>query len=79
MSPEWKDLAYSLYFSRLAVKAVAEENLGDAGSCCEEVVERWLDGEEGMRQPVSWVTLIEAVREYEDMDTLATDIENVLS
>ena len=30
VSPEWKDLAYSLYFSRSAVKAMAEENLGDA-------------------------------------------------
>ena len=79
VSPEWKDLAYSLYFSRSAVKAVAEENPGDSVSCCEEVVDRWLDGEEGTRKPVSWATLVEAVRECEDMDTLATDIENILS
>ena len=79
VSTEWEDFAFNLEFPRSVVREVSEKYPQDEVSCCEEVVERWLDGEEGTRQPVSWATLIEAVRDCDDMDTLATDIENILS
>ena len=79
VSTEWEDFAFNLEFPRSVVREVSEKYPQDEVSCCEEVVERWLEGEEGTRQPVSWATLIEAVKECEDMDTLATDIEKILS
>ena len=75
---QWERLAYALSFPRSTVNVVSRDNPQNAVGACGEILGRWLDGVEGTRQPISWNSLIDALREC-DMITLAHDIHDVLS
>ena len=76
VAPEWEELAYTLHFCPAVVRAVRRDTQ-DCASACTEVLYRWVSGAEGTLQPVSWVTLIECLRDC-SFSTLARDLENAL-
>jgi len=77
VAAEWEQLAYTLQFSPAVVRAVRRDTNQDCAAACEEVLYRWVSGTEGTLQPVSWVTLIECLRNC-DFIGLAKDLENAL-
>jgi len=77
VAAEWEQLAYTLQFSPAVVRTVRRDTTLDCAAACEEVLYRWVNGAEGTRQPVSWATLIECLRDC-DFIMLARDIRNVL-
>ena len=77
VAAEWKQLAYTLQFSSAVVRTVQRDTTQDCAAACEEVLYRWVSGAEGTRQPVSWATLIECLRDC-DFRVLASDLEKVL-
>ena len=77
VAAKWEQLASALEFSSAVVRTVRRDNNQDCAAACEEVLRRWVGGAEGTRQPVSWTTLIECLRDC-DFITLARDLEDVL-
>jgi len=77
VAAEWEQLAYTLKFSPAVVRNVRRDTTQDCTAACEEVLYRWVNGAEGTRQPVSWATLIECLRDC-DFSVLARDLENAL-
>ena len=45
---------------------------------CEEMMGVWLGGREEVRRPLTWTTLLEALKETGEFEMLVSDIENVL-
>ena len=43
---------------------------------CEEMMSVWLEGREGVRQPLTWATLLAALKETGEFETLVSHIEN---
>ena len=76
VAPEWEELAYTLHFSPAVVRAV-QRDTQDCASACTEVLYQWVSGAEGTLQPVSWVALIECLRDC-NFSMLARDLENAL-
>ena len=76
VAAKWEQLAYILQFSSAVVRTV-QRDTNNCTAACEEVLYRWLNGSEGTRQPVSWATLIECLRDC-DFIMLARDLENTL-
>ena len=77
VAANWEELAYALHFTFPIVKTVRRDNHGDSVMACDEILHRWISGCEGTRQPVSWKTLIESLRDC-DFSTLANDLANAL-
>ena len=77
VAAKWEQLAYTLQFSSAVVRTVQRDTNQDCTAACEEVLYRWVSGAEGTRQPVSWATLIECLRDC-DFRVLASDLEKVL-
>lgn len=75
---EWERLSYALDFPRSTVNVVSRDNPQNAVGACGEILGKWLDGVEGTRQPISWNSLIDALKEC-DMNTLAVDLHNALN
>ena len=77
VAAEWEQLAYTLQFPPAVVRTVRRDTTQDCTAACAEVLYRWVGGAEGTRQPVSWATLIECLRDC-DFNELAKDLEIVL-
>ena len=77
VASQWEELAYILQFSSAVVKTIERDNTKDCTAACTEVLHRWVGGAEGTREPVSWATLIECLRDC-DLIMLARDLENEL-
>jgi len=77
VASQWEELAYILQFSSAVVKTIKRDNTKDCTAACTEVLHRWVGGAEGTREPVSWATLIECLRDC-DFIMLARDLENAL-
>ena len=77
VASQWEQLAYALQFSSAVVKTIERDNTKDCTAACTELLHRWVCGAEGTRQPISWATLIESLRDC-DFTVLARDLDNVL-
>lgn len=77
VASQWEELAYVLQFSSAVVKTIECDNPKDCIAACTELLHWWLRGAEGTRQPVSWATLVECLRDC-DFIVLARDLENAI-
>ena len=77
VASQWEGLAYMLQFSSTIVKTIERDSAKDCIAACTEVLHQWVGGAEGTRQPVSWATLIECLRDC-DFTVLASDLESAL-
>ena len=78
VSPVWEWLAYALHFSPAVVKTIKLNNHYQYDRACMDMFGRWLEGK--ARQPVSWETLIAALRDSgeRDLKKLATVLDAAL-
>ena len=77
VAANWEELAYALHFTPSIVRTIRRDNPQDSVSACEEILYQWMSGCEGTRQPVTWKTLMESLRDC-DFSTLADDLTNAL-
>lgn len=53
--------------------------LQDVVGSCEDMLGIWLEGREGGRRPLTWTSLLEALKETGEFATLAASIESGIS
>jgi hypothetical protein len=63
IAPNWESLAYSLGMSHTTIRIVQRNHPQDVVGACEEMMSVWLEGREGVRRPLTWATLLEALKE----------------
>ena len=75
----WKDLARSLDFSEARIDSI------DRGApheqpeeACREMLTEWLDGDDDLRSPVTWDTLVQSMIEAGLVD-MAEQLEELIS
>ena len=69
---EWEKVAYILRYSIPAVKAIKESNQ-NSEKCCLELFVDWLSTDHGAG-PKTWSTLIEKLKEVEDLTAATNEI-----
>ena len=70
---EWEDVAFALRFKILKVKAIKEKHKEDPKKCCRELFISWLSTDCGV-SPKNWSTLLEKLREFENLATVTEEI-----
>ena len=73
---QWDELAIALHFDHEEKSAIQRNTHFQVEAACEEVLGEWLNG--GHRTPVTWETLLEALRDCEFI-VLATNLEEALN
>ena len=76
VAAEWEELAKTLHFDSSVIEHV-KERFPQTEDACQEVLRRWLDGQEGTRQPVHWDTLIDSLLEA-GFDSIANDLQEAV-
>ena len=75
VAAEWKELAIQLDFQPGTIKIIRKDN-DSCEDAFDDLMSRWLEG--AGRQPVSWGTLLLALKEA-NFKTLASDVKGVLN
>ena len=75
VAPDWEQLAIALRFNEAEFRAIKYNNHYQCEPACRDMFGRWLEG--SARQPVSWETLIAALRDSgeRDLKKLATVLD----
>ena len=69
---EWEDVAYALRYKISRIKAIKENNQ-NSKKCCRELFIDWLSTDHGAG-PRTWATLIEKLKEVEDLTAATNEI-----
>ena len=69
---EWEDVAYALHYEISKVKAIKQNNQ-NSKKCCRELFIDWLSTDHGAG-PKTWATLIEKLKEVEDLTAAINEI-----
>jgi len=73
---EWKAVAYALNYEISTVKAIKANN-DNSKKCCQELFEDWLSTDHGVG-PKTWSTLLEKLKDVEDLAAATNEIKNEL-
>ena len=78
VAPVWEQLACSLHFQPAVIKTIDRKNHYRCDLACMDMFGCWLEGR--ARQPVSWETLVAALRDSgeRDLEKLARVINTAL-
>ncbi len=63
VASKWEQVADCLRFSPGVIAGVRENNPRDCDKACRRILELWLNGDRETRQPVTWNTLLQTLRE----------------
>lgn len=77
VAAKWEYLADALHFESSVIEIVRRDTFHQTEAACREVLQRWLEGLEGTRQPVNWGTLIDSLLEAGFVD-IAEDLQEVV-
>ena len=72
----WEKVATRLYFEPSDIERIKKDNHYQTVPACGEMLVEWLDDESDLRTPVTWDTLIMALKEagYGEIATATEDI-----
>ena len=73
----WERIATRLYFESYIVDAIQRDNNHSVENACRTVFTYWLGGMDQLREPISWSTVIKALKEAE-LSEVATKVEDIL-
>lgn len=59
---EWKKLASVLHFENSRIARI-DRDAGTVTDSCHQMFDEWLDSSSGLRQPVTWATLVQCLDE----------------
>lgn len=74
---EWEDVAYALRYKIVQVNAIKAKHNGDPKKCCRELFIDWLSTAHGV-SPKTWSTLLDKLKEVEDLAAATHEIINEL-
>ena len=79
VAPKWRELADCLGLNPSKIAVVGADYPLDCEGACRMILELWLRGDRGTREPVSWSTLIQALRETSPtFEPLANELTDIL-
>ena len=61
VAAQWEHLALALQFDGSVIEIVRRDTFYQTEDACREMLQRWLEGYGGTRQPVNWGTLIDSL------------------
>ena len=73
VSAEWEDIAYALEYDIPTVKQIRNKHKENPRKCCKELFEDWLTTDNGAK-PKIWQTLLDKLKEIEDLHSITDDI-----
>ena len=74
---KWDRVAIRLYFKTNEIERIERDCQRQTGDASHKMIMKWLGGGSGLRKPITWATLIEALEEA-DLAELAKDIVSIL-
>jgi len=73
----WKDVADFLEYKIETIKLIEQKHPRDSEQCCDSLFRDWLSSSHGVG-PKTWTTLLERLKEIEQMAVATSDIERKL-
>ena len=77
IAAEWRKVADFLDYNIATIKLIAETGNKDPMKCCTELFDDWLTTDNGVA-PKTWSTLIETLKEIDQLSGVAEHIEESL-
>ena len=77
VSADWKDVAYALGYDVQTVRCITNTHNGNSTKCCKELFHDWLMTSHG-NEPKTWQTLLNALKEVEQLVTVTKQITKEL-
>jgi len=74
---EWEDVAFALRYKIPTVNAIKAQHNENPKKCCRQLFIEWLSTNHGV-SPKTWSTLIDKLKEVEDLAAATKEIENEL-
>ena len=74
----WERIATRLYFDGDATAAIGRDAHYKVADACRTVFNVWLGGKEGLREPKTWATIVDVLKEA-DLGTLSGELNSILS
>ena len=74
---EWEDFAFDLRYGIAAVNNISAKHKENPKKCCKELFKDWLSTDHGVG-PKTWETLIEKLKENDDLAAATGEIINKL-
>ena len=78
VSAEWEDIAYALQYEISAVEQICTKHKDNPIKCCKELFKNWLATDNGAK-PKIWQTLLDKLKEVENLHSITDDIIKKLS
>ena len=76
IASEWEKLALALSIEAYIMRTIKRNHGNSCEDACTDLLRRWLEGEG--REPKTWATLVEALKEVPDVETVSA-ISDVLN
>ena len=77
VAARWMDVADFLDYKIETIELIKQKHQGDGEQCCDGLFRDWLSTDHGVG-PKTWGTLIERLKEIEQLATATKDIEKEL-
>ena len=78
MAPSWDTVGLMLKFTEAELANIKKSFQGNAADCCKEMMTKWLAGfVQDKTDPLSWPTLLEALRDSR-LDVLADEVAGIV-
>ena len=73
VSAQWEDIAFALQYDIPTVEKISVKCKDDPTKCCKELFKNWLTTDNGAK-PKIWQTLMDKLKEIEDLTSVTEDI-----
>ena len=74
---KWERIATRLYFDGNTIEGIRRDTHYQVEQACTSVFSVWLGGREGLREPITWATVVAVLKEA-DLGVLSDDLNSVL-
>jgi len=78
IAARWMDVADFLDYKIETIELIKQKHHGDGEQCCDGLIRDWLSTDHGVG-PKTWGTLIERLKEIEQLAIATSDIEKELT
>ena len=78
VAPCWQELAVALGFDGAAIEVIDRGDFYRPEDACRKMFIRWQNGEQGLRRPITWTTLIECLQEVTKLGDFHETVMNCL-
>ena len=75
VASKWDKIATRLHFDGNMIAQIRTDSQ-DTFQACQSVFSKWLNGKEGLREPITWSTVVQVLAEA-DLGQLADDLKDV--